>query len=167
MERKKIVKIAIIIILVVIIGVIAYLIIPKDNKNTSKVVEDSTIEEGQQQYSQINLENTENAKVENGQKINTSEKLLQEKNIDGIVIKDIKLVAQNGTTSFTATVQNNTSKKIDARKITIQFKNKEDIVYASLNSYLGDIEIGKTGNINASTTQDLANAYDFTIDFNK
>ena len=156
MKNKKLV-ILLAIVLVIILGVAIYFAIPKNNNNAQK---------DQKQYSQINLENTENAKVEDGKKINTSEKLLQNKTIDGINIKDIKLVAENETTTLTATVENKSQKKINAGKITINFTNSNGEIYAKLNSYIGDIDIGKTGNINASTTRDLANAYDFTINFN-
>lgn len=167
MKNKKLV-ILLAIVLVIILGVAIYFAIPKNNNNAQKEEQklEQVIEEGQKQYSQINLENTENAKVEDGKKINTSEKLLQNKTIDGINIKDIKLVAENGTTTLTATVENKSQKKINAGKITINFTNSNGEIYAKLNSYIGDIDIGKTGNINASTTRDLANAYDFTINFN-
>ena len=165
MKNKKLV-ILLAIVLVIILGVAIYFAIPKKNNNAQKLEQEQVIEEGQKQYSQINLENTENAKDEDGKKINTSEKLLQNKTIDGINIKDIKLVAENGTTTLTATVENKSQKKINAGKITINFTNSNGEIYAKLNSYIGDIDIGKTGNINASTTRDLANAYDFTINFN-
>ena len=169
MKNKKLV-ILLAIVLVIILGVAIYFAIPKNNNNAQKeeqkLEQEQVIEEGQKQYSQINLENTENAKVEDGKKINTSEKLLQNKTIDGINIKDIKLVAENGTTTLTATVENKSQKKINAGKITINFTNSNGEIYAKLNSYIGDIDIGKTGNLNASTTRDLANAYDFTINFN-
>ena len=117
MKNKKLV-ILLAIVLVIILGVAIYFAIPKNNNNAQKeeqkLEQEQVIEEGQKQYSQINLENTENAKVEDGKKINTSEKLLQNKTIDGINIKDIKLVAENGTTTLTATVENKSQKKINA-----------------------------------------------------
>ena len=74
MKNKKLV-ILLAIVLVIILGVAIYFAIPKNNNNAQKeeqkLEQEQVIEEGQKQYSQINLENTENAKVEDGKKINT------------------------------------------------------------------------------------------------
>lgn len=158
------------ILAVTVVCLIIYFVIPKEEKEknvNNTVKEEPIIEEGQVQYSLINMENIENAKVENGKKINTSEKLLSEKEFEGMKIKDIKLIAENGTSSFTATVENNSGKKFDAKKITIVFKDKDGNEYAKLNTYLGDIAIGKNTSINASTTSDIVNAYDFIIEASK
>lgn len=113
----------------------------------------------------INMSNTENAKVEEGKKENTSDELLKEKTFGDYAVKEIKLYAQNGATYFKATVTNNSKDKYDAKPIIITFLNKDGSEYATLNAYIGDMPAGGTANINASTTQDLANAYNFKIQF--
>lgn len=113
----------------------------------------------------IDMSNTENAKVEEGKKENTSDELLKEKTFGDYAVKDIKLYAQNGATYFKATVTNNSKEKYDAKPILITFLNKDGSDNATLNAYIGDMPAGGTANINASTTQDLANAYNFKIQF--
>lgn len=119
----------------------------------------------QQEYSLIDMGNTENAKVENNKKENTSEALLKEKTIDGFKVSDIKLYSQDGVTYFKATVKNETGTNYSAKPITVTFKNNNGDQYAVLETYIGDIAKDGENHINASTTQDIANAYDFTISF--
>ena len=50
------------------------------------------------------MNNTENAKVENGVKENTSSKLVEEKSYSGMTIKDIKLKTEDGISKLTAAI---------------------------------------------------------------
>ncbi len=46
----------------------------------------------------------------------------------------------------------------------IIFTNRDGSEYARLNGYLPDISVGDSNMIDASTTTDVSNAYDFTIE---
>lgn len=167
-----------------IIGVVAValiviiLVIMLNKANIEKIAEESvansnqatTAEENQgevttQEYSLIDMENTENAKIEDGKKENTSETLLKEKTFSGYKVSEIKLYTQDGATYFKAMVKNETTNKYDAKPISVKFLTKDGGEYAILETYIGDMPAGGEAHINASTTQDLANAYDFTISF--
>ena len=111
----------------------------------------------------IDMNNTENAEITYNKKENISEKLSQEKSFNGLTIKDIKLIAENGKSTLTATVENNSEKDYEGGKITIAFINSEGSEYDSLESVLPKIKKGTSNKLNASTTNDLINAYDFTI----
>lgn len=112
---------------------------------------------------QIDYSNDTNVKIKDNVKENNSKALLQEKDFDGMKVKNIKLIASNGTTKFTATVENTSTTDFKNQKIVIIFKNQDGSELARLNSYLGDIKVGSTAEIDASTTSDVSNAYDFVI----
>lgn len=116
------------------------------------------------EYSLIDLNNTENAKITEGTKQNTSSKLAEEKTYKGMKIKNIKLVAEGGITRFTAKVENTTSSDYEGGGVTIIFKNSDGSEYARLEGILPAIGSGESNEIDAATTADIANAYDFTIE---
>ena len=143
-------------------GVIIY-------KNNSKV---NNNQSGQQENqdetaSLIDMNNTENAKIESGVKENTSENISKDRKLGNLSITDIKLSAQDGVTSFTATVKNDSNKDFAGGIVKISFTNKDGSNYAELEAYIPEIVAGGTNAINAGTTADIANAYDFTMELEK
>ena len=110
------------------------------------------------------MNNTENAEIKDGIKENNSQKLLAEREVQGLQITDIRLKAENGISNFTATVKNNTGKDYPGGEIIIKFINKDGSPYAELEAYMPDVKNGGTNTIDASTTADIANAYDYTIE---
>lgn len=155
----------IVIIIITIIGIIIY-------KNNSK---QNTIEQQQEQeasiqqmlHGEIDMNNTENAKIEDGIKKNTSENILRDRKIEGIEITNINLEGQGGISDFTATVKNNTSKNFEGGVAKITFTNKDGSTYAELEVFIPEIKIGGENTINAGITADIINAYDFSIKLEK
>ena len=116
-EKQKIKKsnskgiillIAIIIIAIIVVGTIIY----QNNKNTQQEQQQET---EQDSLSLIDMNNTENAKIESGVKENTSENISKDRKLGNLSITDIKLSAQDGVTSFTATVKNDSNKETELR----------------------------------------------------
>lgn len=168
-EKQKIKKsnskgiillIAIIIIAIIVVGTIIY----QNNKNTQQEQQQET---EQDSLSLIDMNNTENAKIESGVKENTSENISKDRKLGNLSITDIKLSAQDGVTSFTATVKNNSNKDFAGGIVKISFTNKDGSNYAELEAYIPEIVAGGTNAINAGTTADIANAYDFTMELEK
>ena len=165
MNKKWIITIIIsilVILLIIVTGVIIY-------KNNSKV---NNNQSGQQENqdetaSLIDMNNTENAKIESGVKENTSENISKDRKLGNLSITDIKLSAQDGVTSFTATVKNDSNKDFAGGIVKISFTNKDGSNYAELEAYIPEIVAGGTNAINAGTTADIANAYDFTMELEK
>ena len=154
--------VAIIIIATIVVGTIIY----QNNKNKN------TQQEQQQQTEQnksglIDMKNTENAKVENGVKENTSENIAKDRKLENLSITNIKLIAKGGVTAFTATVKNDSTKDIAGGIVKITFTNKDGSNYAELEASIPEIVAGGTNAINAGTTADTANAYDFTMELEK
>ena len=89
-------RIIILIAVILIIVLIGYMTNKnKGQEGTSKNNQQQTAEQGEQvsEVSLIDMNNTENAKVEEGIKENTSKKLLEEKEYKGLKIKNIELKA--------------------------------------------------------------------------
>ena len=164
--NKKINKkdIILLIVAIIIITTIVVSIIYQNNKN-KKQEEQQEIE--QDSLSLIDMKNTENAKIKNGVKENTSENVAKDRKVENLLITDIKLVAQDGVTSFTATVKNNSTKDFAGGIVKITFTNKDGSNYAELEASIPQITAGGINAINAGTTADIANAYDFTIELEK
>ena len=167
-NKNKKILIAIFLIIILII-IITYTLIPKTNKkeNTNQVENNQTEQEVEQEmpeYSLIDMNNTENAKINGGSKENTSVKLAEEKTYKGMKVKNIKLIAEGGITRLTATVENTTTTNYEGGGITIIFTNQDGSEYARLEGLLPAIEAGKSNELDAGTTADIANAYDFRIE---
>ena len=162
-KQKRLIWLLLVILLIVIMvtGIIVY-----KNKDKNKQPEQQQ-ETEQDNLSLIDMNNTENAKVEGGVKENTSEQVLKERKLENLTITDIKLAAQEGVTRFTATVENNTSSDFEGGVAVIKFTNKDGSEYATLEVYVPEIKKGGRNSINAGTTADIANAYDFTIELQK
>ena len=159
-SKGIILLIAIIIIAIIVVGTIIY----QNNKNTQQEQQQET---EQDSLSLIDMNNTENAKIESGVKENTSENISKDRKLGNLSITDIKLSAQDGVTSFTATVKNDSNKDFAGGIVKISFTNKDGSNYAELEAYIPEIVAGGTNAINAGTTADIANAYDFTMELEK
>ena len=171
-NKKKTITInplLIIIILILIIVLASVIILKKDNKKekTNQIENNQTEQEVEQEtpeYSTIDMNNTENAKINGGIKENISTKLAEEKTYKGMKVKNIKLIAEGGITRLTATVENTTTTNYEGGGITIIFTNQDGSEYARLEGLLPAIEAGKSNELDAGTTADIANAYDFRIE---
>lgn len=160
----KIIAIVISIFIIIILGVILY-----KNKTKTKQEQNENQQETteQERIGLIDMNNTENAKIENGIKQNTSQNILKDRNLNGIEITEIQLNAQEGISHFTATVKNNTSKDFAGGVAKITFTNKDGNTYAELEVYIPEMKTEATNSIDASTTADIANAYNFSIELEK
>ena len=171
-NKKKTITInplLIIIILILIIVLASVIILKKDNKKekTNQIENNQTeqeIEQEMPEYSTIDMNNTENAKINGGIKENISTKLAEEKTYKGMKVKNIKLIAEGGITRLTATVENTTTENYEGGGITIIFIKEDGTEYARLEGVLPAIDSGKTNELDAGTTADIANAYDFRIE---
>lgn len=163
----------IVIVLVVIVAsvVVGSIILNKKDKEIDNNIAQNQPEQNNDSNtnnsnnnSLIDMNNKENVEIKDGEKINTSSRLKEERNYEGMVIKDIKLYTRaEGMTDFNATLENTSGKDFTSRKIVIRFLNRDGSEYATLKGYIGDIKAGASAKIDASTTADVSNAYDFEI----
>lgn len=147
-----------VIIVIVIIGIIIFM-----TKNKSLQEENIYTGEAQEGFGLIDMNNKNNVEIKDGKKENNSIEISKERSIRGLVIKDIKLLAENGISYFTATVKNESGVDFSGGTATIQFINQDGSEYANLDIYIPEIKKDGTNSINASTTSDITNAYNFNI----
>ena len=162
-------KIIILIALILIVLMLGYIALNKNKTNntqTAKGGDTTTPQQSEEtaEVSLIDMNNTENAKIEEGVKENTSKKLLEDKKYKGMTIKNIQLKAEGGISKLTATVQNETKEDYSGEKVNIIFINQDGSEYARLEAVLPAVDSQKQNEIDAGTTADIANAYDFKIE---
>ena len=161
-QKNKKLK-AIIILIILIIAIITIYCIINAIKTASTKNNDKSSEKETQVESLIDLNKTENVKIENNEKENVSNELKKEKTFEGMTIKDIQLKTNEGVTQFIATVENNSGSDYAGGKVVIHFTNKNGEEYALVNGILPSIANGESNSIIAGTTEDVANAYNFSI----
>ena len=64
-------------------------------------------------------------------------------------------------------VENISGNDFKAQGIVIKFVNKDGSTYTDLEGIIGDVKAGETTRIDASTTADIINAFDFSIALEK
>ena len=116
-------------------------------------------------YSMIDMTNTENAKITEGKKENISSQLLSEKIIGDLKLSKIELYAKDGMVTFNAEVENTSNEPFEGKKVVLVFKDGEGNVIQRVNSYLGNMNANGKNTLSAKTSNDVVNAYDFTLEF--
>ena len=105
--------------------------------------------------------------LEDGTKLNISEKLKETKSIDGVEITDIQLVKQNGHTKLLANATNTTQVEKDTIGVNIIVMNKEKKEIGRIPGAISPLKAGETKQLNINTQDDYANAYDFKVERQK
>lgn len=113
----------------------------------------------------IDMNNMSNAKLINGEKVNTSRELTKDKEIDKLIFTNIKLQTEKGISIFTATVENTSNEDFAGGKITLRFVDNEDGDIAKVEAVLPPTQAGKQSKLNASTMQDVVNAGNVILEF--
>lgn len=102
-------------------------------------------------------------KQEDGGKVNTSEQLKKTKKVAGIELTNIRLVEYGGITQLLADATNTTSVEVEQMDIIVTAMDKAGNTLAEFEASIYNLAPGKTTGINAGITEDIANAYDFTV----
>ncbi|MBQ9313664.1 MAG: hypothetical protein IJ220_01485 [Clostridia bacterium] len=173
MDKKKLgIIIAIILVILIIaiaVGVGIYLNKKsKDNTQSSNNTTENQVEELNSanmadQAPLIDMTNTQNVKISNGEKINISSKVAEEKEIAGLKITNIKLQTDKGISTFTAIVKNISETDFVGGTFELNFLKGDSSTLERLETFIPAIKVGKTTTINASTTADIVNASDVII----
>ena len=152
--KKKEKKMLLILVLVgvVIVGIIYFATRPKEEKASSKV--DMTDNKVKEEFVQV---------LDDRSKLNISTKLNETKKVNGLEIGNIQLSMTGGETTLLADVKNNSGKDLGVTLIDITLFDKNGGEITTINGIVGDVKAGETVKLEASTTLDFANAYDFKV----
>lgn len=154
---KKNERNAILVLIVVAVIIIAVLVRSRNGNDA----EGSAVAEEPTAQNQVVEEFVE--VLEDGTKLNTSDKLAETKTFGNYEVSNIQLTEQDGQSLILADVKNIGSTKADVVLIDITLLDKEGNEITTIGGIIGDVEPNETVQLNASATTDFANAYDFTI----
>lgn len=146
-KNEKRMILILIIVSVLIIGVVYILTRPKKSEEENEKPKEEFVEV-----------------LEDGTKFNISNKLKEEKTIEGLKIGNIQLTEKNGQSVLLADVTNNTSKDSEVFLINIKLYDKTGKEIAIIPGIVSPVKAGETVQLNAGITEDYANAYDFTVE---
>lgn len=157
---KKIDKRRMLIVLIILIIIILICIhIKKNNGLSNKLFtsKEST------RTDLIDMNNTENAKIVDGEKVNTSD-ATKDKSVDGLNFTNLILKTENGVSVFMADIKNDTGKDFTESLVRISFKDKTGTIISDMDMTIPAILEGNTISVNAATTADVVNSKDIVIE---
>lgn len=153
-EEKLMIGVLILILaIVVIVGTVMSINKGKKNNdiNGGKVAEEN-----------INVE--EFVKVlDDGTKLNTSNKLKEKKTFDGMEITDLQLTMNGNVSLLLGRVTNTSSTNKGGYPVNITVLDKKENEIITIKAYIKELAAGESTELNTSATFDYANAYDIKI----
>ncbi|MCI8481731.1 MAG: YcfL family protein [Clostridia bacterium] len=102
--------------------------------------------------------------LENGMKLNKSDKLNQTRSLNGIEISEIQLTYQDGQSVILATVRNTTNNDIDLTPVKITLYDDQNNILEEINGLISPVKKGESVQLNMGVGTDYANAYDLKIE---
>lgn len=114
---------------------------------------------------EVKVESTgENVELlEDGTRLNTSNKLKETKKINGMEISNFQLTEKDNVTLLLGTVTNTSSTKQGGYPVNVKIVDEQGNEIITVGAYLGELEPGESTQFNTSATFDCVNAYDFSI----
>ena len=151
-EEKRMIAIIIIIGIIIVVGLLIW-------KNTKAK---------RLQSEKVELQNTiveKNTNVlEDGTKLNKSDKLKQTKKLHGMEISQIQLTYKDGQSILIETVTKTTNKDIDLTPIKVTLYDDQNNILEQMNGLISPVKAGESVQLNMGIGIDHSNAYDLTIE---
>lgn len=163
-KTKSIIKyILIILFLVIIIGLIYFLIVIKQNSTNIETEINYNLLNVGKDNGNIIMQNETNAEVKDGVKRNISNNIKKERKYNDIIVKDASIEASGGMSQFIATIENSLNKDVQGGLVQVIFVNQDNNEITRIETYFPNLAKGETSTLNISTDIDLTNAYDYYI----
>lgn len=141
-----------ILFILIIIAIIVLIVLWFAKKENHKEEETNTVTEN---FIQLK---------EDGTVENISSKLKEEKELDGLRFKNIRLIEKSGQLTLFADVMNTTNQDIEAFFVNIILYDKEGKELGTILSLISPIKAGETVELKTGITEKkYVNAYDFKI----
>ena len=142
-----------IVFFIVCVGIFLYL---KNNNSEGQ--------SGAEQGLKINQNNT---RIVDGEKVNSEPKVTQDRDVGELLLTNIVLQTENDTCKFTADVVNNALEDFQGGNAVIGFRDMNGAAISYMETVLPVIKSGESYKLDTSTTADVVNASDFTIEIVK
>ena len=152
-SREKKGLLILILVALVIIGIIWFATRPKENgqAQNGKTTQGESVGEF-------------TVKQSDGTIVNTSEKLKQNKEIQGFKISNIQFKEQGGESELVADVTNTTTEAKPGFLVDIVLYDKNGAEIGRIPANIIETEAGETIQIHAGITESYTNAYDFKME---
>lgn len=149
-EEKRMILMVLVVTIIIIVGIL----ILKSAKNAK--------EETTSQGENVQTEKYVDV-LDNGTKLNNSNKLKEIKKLDGLEISGIQLTYSNGTAVILGNVKNTTNKDMNLTPIVLTLYDENGNVLETLETVISPVKAGQTVQLNVGVSADYANAYDFSV----
>ena len=161
MKRNE--KIVILVLVIIVIALIIVQIVRNNSNNSEETTVTTSSSNSETESSDDEEDDGYVTTLSDGTKLNTSEKLNEDKEIDGIEITEIQLTESNNQTQLLATLTNTSEEVQGGYVVTINLLDEDGETIAQLSAYIPELEAGESTQLNASSGLDYSNAYNFTI----
>ena len=149
-EKWMIAILAIITVVVIIVAVV----IKNNKKDENKVAEGNTTQQPKEEFVSV---------LDDGTRLNTSDKLHETKTVDGLEITNFQLTEKDNVTLLLGTVTNTSDTKKGGYPVDVKIVDRQGNEIITIVAFIGSLEPGQSTQFNTSATFDYANAYDFSI----
>ena len=153
-NKNQVIRI-IILLIVIIIGIVICISLLNLKQDTNNNVTGNDTNEEKESYVE---------EIENGIKINKSNKLNEAKSVDGLLITNIQLTTKDGMTTLLADVSNNSAQKSNLKMIEIILLDKDGKELTRVNGIIDELEVNEKTQLNIAMTSDYIEAYDFKVE---
>ena len=147
MKKSEIRMIVIILIVgLIVIGVMLA------TRGTNKKGEETT--DTEESYTEV---------LEDGTRINTSEKTKKTKTVEGLEISNLQITEKDNVTIMLGTITNKSTETKEDITLKIKILDRNGKEITTVENYIGKLEAGKSTQLNTSTTYDYADMYDYEV----
>ncbi len=155
-KKLKVIGMLILLIAIIVIGIKVIIDINANkNQNGDKTGMNQT---GTEHMAEENV-----SIAEDGTKVNISEKIKEEKELDGLKITDMEITEVDNVSTIIAKVKNDTEEEKGEYAVEIILLDNKGKEITTISGYIGKIKAGGSMSLSASATYDFVNAYDYKI----
>ena len=169
-SKKKAIIIISIVAILIIIAIIGIYVFEKnkDKGNLSGENTDVALNEqkGTETLKPVDMNNLENAKIEDKEKVNTSEEIMKEREVGNLKLTNIVLKTDDNTSLFTADVENTSEEDYAGGELRLRFQDNSGNNFAILEASVPPIKSKEKSQIAVKTTADIVYAKDFSVEVN-
>lgn len=154
-SKKLNVKRIVILILIVLIAVVSLgLAFKQDDDREAKEKEQQALVEANKNYQTL----------EDGTQVNISQKAMEDKSIDSLIVTNTQITRKNGITTIVADVKNNSTETQGGFSVNLIFMEKDGDKITQLVGYIEKLSPGATAELLVSGSYDFVDAYDYKIE---
>lgn len=158
MSKKKMIIVAVAVLVIIAITVVIIVVNKNKKKDTINTLEEIS------EKSEIDMNNLENAEIQDGLKVNTSSKAHEEKTYNEFKLSELTLNSENGETNFVIKVANTGTTKTEEQYVQVVCLKQDGSEIGELYLLISALDPGQTISATATIADDYINLYDYKIE---